>query len=113
METKIFNIKQDSISKFFKENVMGYEKLGEEEDHNYREEESKYNWMKDELRVKKGVVAGTHVDIHLRDESRSGAILQHEYSYEVEKYDDVHDSLILRDFKINVVDHPKLKNFSS
>ncbi len=103
----VFNVKTNSLQEFFRKNVSGCEELNLDVSHGGCGI-SPYNLMQDEIMVRKGM---THLDefvFHLRDYgSQSNTTLQHEYTYDVEGYDSVNDRLVLRDFKVTLIDKTK------
>jgi len=100
----VIKVKQDSIVKFFVENVIGQEEL-KSEGGSYGREENLYPLFKDELPImKSSIKKGQEIEFEFRVRSlNERAELVYKYLYNVFEYDDITSKMRLKDFSIAVV----------
>jgi len=108
---KVFNVKEESIYIFFRDNVVGFEHLPNRTLRNdigvfgngARTEgnPNPYYLMKDEISIKKtSGFTNKEILINLRDWSENSRTeLNYEYTYRLKEYDDVSNKYELTDFK--------------
>tara|TARA_R110000803_G_scaffold114896_3_gene183335 strand:+ start:434 stop:730 length:297 start_codon:yes stop_codon:yes gene_type:complete len=93
-----FNVKDESVKNFFKENALKCI--------DFDRGENIYYFFKDEIFLKKSdtLTVGTAILFKLKDKSEmSGYSLVNNYYYEIKEHDSMSVKLTLCDFKIEVI----------
>ena len=98
-----FNVKNDSVQKFFEENLLNAETMTS--NRNDCSTQSAYYRMKNEFLFKKNCkfAIGEKIQIQLFDVAeKSRKVLINKYIYEIEPYDDVAVKIVLKDFDVQL-----------